>query len=129
MDNFKKPSGILYSVKNEITGEFYIGATTDSEENRKKDHEQKACTGQGHQFQEAISTYGADAFSWKQIDTANNFDDLAQKEKEYINQYNSKENGYNSDSGGGFKKTVYQYDLKDGALVNQYDSLVKQVKS
>ncbi len=47
---------------------------------------------------------------------------LAEKEKEYIFKYNSKEEGYNRDVGGGFKKSVYQYDL-DENLVSEYDSL------
>ena len=38
-------------------------------------------------------------------------------------KYDSKENGYNSDVGGGIQKTVYQYSIEDGSLVNTYDSL------
>ena len=52
-------------------------------------------------------------------------DECAQKEKHYIVEYDSKQNGYNVDSGGGFKKTVYQYSLEDGSLVGTYDSLEK----
>ena len=84
---------------------------------------QKANKETGHQFQEAIGTYGPEAFSWAQVDTANTISELARKEKEYILQYDCKENGYNQDAGGGFKKTVYQYSVDDGLLVGQYDSL------
>lgn len=119
----RKRAGIVYSVKNKITEEFYIGVTTDSVENRKKDHEEKANNGQGQLFQEAISTYGADAFLWMEIDTAESIDELAQKEKQYIVKYNSKEEGYNSDEGGGFKKSVYQYNIEDGNLINKFNSL------
>ncbi|HEY9170306.1 MAG TPA: NUMOD1 domain-containing DNA-binding protein [Lutibacter sp.] len=66
-----------------------------------------------------FSTYGAGAFEWIQIDTASSIDELAQKEKQYIFEYDAKESGYNSDEGGGFKKTVYQYNL-DGSLINSY---------
>ncbi|WP_366139847.1 NUMOD1 domain-containing DNA-binding protein [uncultured Polaribacter sp.] len=48
---------------------------------------------------------------------------MAQKEKKYIIQYNTKENGYNRDSGGGIQKTVYQFSLEDGKLVYEYNSL------
>lgn len=129
MDNSKKSAGIIYSVKNKITGELYIGATVDSIENRKKDHEQKANSGHGHRFQEAISTYGTEAFSWKEIDTAESIDELAQKEKQYVLKYNSKEEGYNSDEGGGIQKTVYQYSIKDGSLLNTFDCLESAAKS
>ena len=48
---------------------------------------------------------------------------MAKKEKKYILEYNSKENGYNSDSGGGIQKTVYQYDIDTGLLLNKYPNL------
>ena len=114
---------IIYKVENINNGFVYIGATTSSLNERKLDHIQKANKETGHQFQEAIGTYGPEAFSWAQVDTANTISELARKEKEYILQYDCKENGYNQDAGGGFKKTVYQYSVDDGLLVGQYDSL------
>ena len=61
----------------------YIGATKDDIGTRKRDHIQKANKETGHQFQEAIGTYGPEAFSWIQVDTVNSTDELARKEKEY----------------------------------------------
>src|SRR5690554_834830 len=118
-----KNAGIIYTVECNITGKFYVGATKDSIEQRKLDHLKRANRGDANKFQEAISTYGAEAFSWEQIDTASCIDELALKEKQYILVYNSKEEGYNADSGGGFKKTVYQYNQKDGSLIKSYDCL------
>jgi GIY-YIG catalytic domain/NUMOD1 domain len=120
---------IIYKAENMENGCVYIGTTTKSIVDRKKDHEQKANTDHGYEFQEAISTYGAGAFSWAQVDTASSADELAQKEKQYILNYNSKEEGYNADSGGGFKKTVYQYSLADGSLVNSFNTLESAGKS
>lgn len=114
---------IIYKAENLIDGKVYIGATTTSINDRKKDHLQRVDKTYSGKFHEAISTYGAEAFKWEQIDTASNSDELAEKEKQYVLEYNSKEEGLNSDSGGGFKKTVYQYDLEEGILVNKYDSL------
>ena len=119
----KQRIGIIYKVTQKESGMTYIGATKDDIGTRKRDHIQKANKETGHQFQEAIGTYGPEAFSWTQIDTANSIDELARKEKEYILQYDCKENGYNQDAGGGFKKTVYQYSVDDGLLVGQYNSL------
>jgi len=118
-----KNSGIIYKVTHKESGESYIGATTKTMEQRKEDHLQKADKGSGGQFQEAIATLGPEAFAWTEICTANSIDELAQKEKEYIIQYDSKNKGYNSDAGGGMQKTVFQYSTKDGSLVNTYDSL------
>lgn len=113
---------IIYKVTNKKTNEIYIGATTKSIKERKIDHLQKATKKVGSYFQEAMGTYGVDAFTWEQIDTANSSNELAEKEKEYILKYNSKEQGYNSDSGGGFKKTVYQFN-EDGIVIASFESL------
>ena len=113
---------IIYKVQNMITGESYIGATTKSIEDRKADHLQKSNKKVGSYFQEAIGTYGPEAFSWEQIDTASNIDELASKEIKYISEYDSLENGYNGDSGGGFKKTIYKYNL-DGSLSESFENL------
>ena len=112
----------IYKVENIENGKIYIGATTKNIDERKADHVQKSKTGNGSYFQEAIGTYGPEAFSWEQIDTAKDIEELAMKEKYYIAEYHSKENGYNRDIGGGFKKTIYQYDYS-GCLISMWPSL------
>lgn len=113
---------IIYKAQNIDTGKTYIGATTKSLEERKKDHIQKSNKKGGSYFQEAIGTFGSESFSWEQIDTALNNDELASKEIKYISDFNSLENGYNGDSGGGFKKTIYKYNL-DGSLNDTFEEL------
>lgn len=118
----KNKINIIYKVTNLKTKEVYIGATTKSIEERKIDHLQKSNKKDGSYFQESIRTYGQSTFTWEQVDTASSTNELAEMEKQYILKYNSKEQGYNSDSGGGFVKTVYQFDL-DGKLVASFNSL------
>jgi hypothetical protein len=113
---------IIYKAQNTFTGETYIGATTKSLEERKTDHLQKANKKVGSYFQEAIGTYGPDAFKFEQIDTASSIDELASKEIRYISEYDALENGYCGDKGGGFKKTVYKYNL-DGSLNSTFEDL------
>ena len=113
---------IVYKVTNNITNEIYVGVTTKSINTRKIDHIEKSRSKIKSKLYVAIATYGANAFKWEQIDTANTIDELAEKEKEYILKYNSKEEGLNGDSGGGVKKTVHQYDL-DGHYLNSYSCL------
>ena len=113
---------LIYKVVNTVTNEIYIGATTRNIDERKQDHIQKATKKVGSYFQEAIGTYGSDAFSWEQIDTASNNDELASKEIKYISEYDSFGNGLNSDKGGGIKKTIYQYNL-DGSLNDTFEDL------
>lgn len=115
-------NSIIYKAVNTITDEVYVGATTKSIEERKQDHLQKAKNKVGSYFQEAIGTYGPEAFTWEQIDTASTNDELAAKEIKYILENNAVEEGYNSDRGGGIKKTVYQYNL-DGTLNTTFDNL------
>ena len=114
---------IIYKATNIETEQVYIGATTISLDIRIADHIQKSKTGNGHHFQEAIGTYGPEAFVWEQIDTANSVNELAKKEIQYIQQYDAISNGYNSDRGGGFKKTVYQFDSKTGELLDTFESI------
>ena len=115
--------GKIYKAQNLISGKVYIGITSKSIEERKKDHLQKSGKGNGSYFQEDIASYGAEAFIWEQIDTAIDINELAEKERQYILKYNSFENGYNQDSGGGFQKNVYQYNSTDGTLVAVFESL------
>ncbi|MRX64380.1 NUMOD1 domain-containing DNA-binding protein [Maribacter luteus] len=124
-----KPKKIIYKVTCTITNEVYVGATTKSVEERQKDHEQKAEKGTGHYFHEAIATFGPEQFKWEQIDTANDVNELAEKEKEYILRYNSKVEGYNGDSGGGIKKKVYQYKVDDKSCIRTFDSLEEAAKA
>ena len=121
--NKGKHAGIIYTVKCKITGKIYVGATTDSMHQRKLDHQERAKRGETHPFAQAIATYGEDAFEWQQTDTANTVNELAQKEKDSIKKHKSKKQGYNVDSGGGFRKNVYQYDIKTGNLIRVYDCL------
>src|SRR5690606_39683125 len=50
-------------------------------------------------------------------------DELAQKEIYYIEAYNSVQNGYNSDRGGGFRKTIYQFELNNPKPIATYTTL------
>tara|TARA_R110002074_G_scaffold149035_5_gene301246 strand:- start:7411 stop:8058 length:648 start_codon:yes stop_codon:yes gene_type:complete len=113
---------IIYKVKNIWTGEVYIGATTNSIKQRKLDHLERAGRGENGKLYNALSSW-TNAFVWSQIDCTNSIDQLAEKEKKYISQYKSQELGYNSDAGGGMKKTVYQFSIEDGSLIASYSCL------
>ena len=115
--------GIIYTVTNKETKMVYVGLTTKSLEERKKDHIKKSKKGKSYAFQQAIATYGLEAFKWEQVDYATSIDELAEKEKAYILKHNSQEDGYNLSVGGDVQKSVYQYDVSTGILVNKYSSL------
>lgn len=125
----EKNNYVVYKAVNNINGFTYVGVTTNSIHQRKLDHIEKANRGESGKFYDAISTYGINEFTWEKIDTASSIDELAEKEKQYILEYKSKEKGYNSDSGGGLKKSIYQYTFIDGSLVNKYDCLQNAANS
>jgi hypothetical protein len=60
---------------------------------------------------------------WQTIDTSMTINELAKKEIYWINHFDSILNGYNSDRGGGFKKSIYQYQLDSRELVCEYEDL------
>lgn len=105
-------TGIIYKATNLITLESYIGATEKSIENRQYDHYNKALNNAGRDFQSALMLYGTEMFEWTQLAVAKSPNELAEKEIAFIKQYNSVENGYNLDKGGGIKKLVHRYDLE-----------------
>lgn len=114
--------GIIYKATNIINGQIYVGATTKDLKQRINDHINKSDKDYNHKFQKAILEFGKENFIWDQIDTAISLNDLALKESKYIEECDSFRNGYNSDRGGGIKKTIYQFN-STGELMNTFDSL------
>jgi len=114
---------VIYKVENLMNGQVYIGATTKSLNTRKKEHLRDVKRATATRLHQSIATFGANSFKWETIDTANTLNDLAQKEKEYIIKYDSKDNGLNIDSGGGFKKKVYQFDKQSKKLISVFGNL------
>lgn len=112
----KEYYGIIYKIENIITHDVYIGQTTSSRGfNGRYDYKgtgiervynyllSKARQGldyNQHLFR-SIKKYGLDAFVVDEIfDTADNKDELNEKERHYIEKFNSFKNGYNRSIGG-----------------------------
>lgn len=118
---------VIYCAREKSTGKFYVGATGKGLMERKNDHLYKAMRGSQLDFHKKIRDNGVNSFSWVVLGTARNKNELAEKEKFFITKYDSFKNGYNNDSGGGFKKWVYQYD-KLGSLIGAYPNLNSAAK-
>lgn len=112
----KEYYGIIYKIENITTGKIYIGQTTNPRGfNGRYDYKgigiervynyslNKARRGvdyNQHLFC-SIEKYGLDAFVVDEVfDMANNKDELNEKERNYIEQFNSFKNGYNRSIGG-----------------------------
>ena len=91
----KNPSGI-YKVTNIETQEIYIGKST-TVADRWINHIKSACGLAGvadSQFQRALKKYGVDSFTWELLEEVSK-DKLTEKEKYYINFYDTTHYGYN----------------------------------
>ena len=96
---------IIYKSTNKITGKIYIGQTTHTLDKRIKGHIKESKIESNRPFMLSINKYGEDNFTFETIDSANNLDELNDKEVYWINFYNSvSPNGYNVTGGGQGKK-------------------------
>lgn len=113
----------VYRIWNNLTGDSYIGSTTKEIELRLQDHLQKSAKKVDNKFHKAIENFGSQAFEIELLDEVETTDELAQKEIHYIEAYNTMKNGYNSDRGGGFRKTIYQFELNNPQPIATYHTL------
>jgi hypothetical protein len=118
--------GSIYKIQfpNE---KHYIGLTTTSLEQRTKEHKYLAKMGDTKYLYKALRKYDmVDTFQLIEIDTADTFEELCEKEFEYIIEYNSyyiNGNGYNMTFGGeGSNGYVYTEDdkLKISEMCKKY---------
>lgn len=97
---------IIYKSTNLVNGKCYIGLTTKSLDERKRQHIKDASTSRtGMVFHRAMRKYGFNNFLWEVVDSAETEVELKEKEIYWIAFYNSyvnadNSNGYNSTFGG-----------------------------
>lgn len=87
---------IIYKITNTQNNKVYIGQTINSLEQRWKRHQNDALNNiiDTH-FARAIRYYGVNAFIAEVIDTASSQEELSQKERYWIQYYDSVNTGYN----------------------------------
>lgn len=86
---------VIYKITNKLNNKFYIGQTIHTVEARWKRHIEDAMNGLNTHFAKAIRKYGYQNFEFEVIDTANNSDELTEKEYYWINYYDAINKGYN----------------------------------
>lgn len=100
----EKVFGVIYMIKNKVNNKIYIGQTIRDYRKRISEHKTDYLS-KSHSnkyLSNTFNKYGWDNFEFSVIDTANNIDELNEKEINYILQYNStnKDLGYNIELGG-----------------------------
>jgi len=104
---------VIYKITNEVTKKVYIGQTTQTLDNRIKNHLKESKNNVKRPFLNALKKYGLNSFIFEVIDSSNNLDELNEKEIYWINFYNSvSPNGYNVTGGGQGKKLTPTKELK-----------------
>ena len=94
--------GIIYKVTNKINNKVYIGQTIQTLSQRRNKHYYKANNEANinTHFINALRKYPKESFSWEIIDQANSQEELENKDKYWIQYYNSINDGYNTKDGG-----------------------------
>jgi len=88
---------IIYKCTNTLTGECYIGQTTNTLHNRKVDHIYEAFKRQlKDKFHTALREFGLQRFVWEQIGKGANYSILSRMERNFIILHDSIEHGYNT---------------------------------
>ena len=92
---------IIYKITCLVNGKVYIGQTSETIEKRFKRHVGYQKDEHDTKFYRAIRKYGMENFVIEQIDTANNQEELDDKEIYWINFYDSVNSGYNTKTSKG----------------------------
>ena len=94
----------VYCITNLITGDRYIGITTQSLSTRWSEHVSRSRFNYyKSKVHSAIRKYGASNFKIEHIASATSLEDLKKTEIALIAQYNTFIDGYNLTTGGGYK--------------------------
>ena len=113
--------GHIYKITNIVNNKIYIGQTIQSIEKRFIQHKSHAKTGKSHhKLANALRKYGDENFFIENIEDCEQ-ELLDEREKYWINFYNSLQEGYNTVDGGQTNKNFYQIDNIDEIIKYYYE--------
>ena len=101
----------IYKITNQINGKLYIGKTLESIEHRWKQHisDSKKENIKNRPLYSAFNKYGIENFTIEPIEECE-VKDIDERERYWIEYFNSFENGYNATLGGDGRQYI-NYDL------------------
>lgn len=117
----KEVYGVIYVIENKINGKKYVGQTVQSLKRRFQQH--TSTYSKSTHLARAISKYGKDNFSIKQIDVGTSAHELNSKEVFWIKSLDSRKQGYNIAHGG----RGFGFSFKDLPLETQ--ERIRKVRS
>lgn len=99
----------IYKITNKINGKSYIGVTSNPTK-RRWEH----LTGRGSNLvANAVKKYGEDAFTFTVLESYDSAEAAFANEQDYIELYDTKNNGYNLADGGCGGRVMDDYSLRD----------------
>ena len=110
--------GFIYIIKNTINDKVYVGQTTQSVEDRFKQHLKCLKSNSVQLISKAIKKYDKSNFYVEILEECL-IEDLNTKEEYYIEKYNSFGNGYNLCAGGNQPRKP-KLDLDKNAIIKSY---------
>lgn len=95
-------SNEVYKITNKLTNKVYIGITNQGSGARYRHHWYESRIGEPSPIHRSMAKYSEENFTLEIIDFADTYDELKEKEKYWIKQYNSTDRsvGYNLTEGG-----------------------------
>lgn len=131
---------VIYKIVNLVNGKVYIGQTIRTIESRFARHLNDAKNNPNTHLKlhRAINKYGSDKFTIEKIDEATTQEELNEKERYWIKEYDSMNNGYNLTEGGEGGNTYRcrtELDMKDtsakisASKVGRNNPMSKQIKA
>lgn len=112
----------IYKITNNITNKCYIGLTINDINNRFYHHCYTAINNGGFYLHRSMRKHGIENFTISLIDTAENLEDLKNKEIHYISEYNTYNDGYNLTKGGDFSSNTGKV-----VVINIITNEIKQI--
>ena len=113
--------GYIYKITNTLNNKIYIGQTIKTVEKRFQQHQNNSNKEYFSQIvlYKAFNKYGIENFICEQIEEVEN-EKLDEREKYWINYYDSFFNGYNSTLGG---RTIQLYNWDVDDIIEKYQEL------
>lgn len=123
--------GYIYRIYNDVNEKSYIGLTTSAVETRWKKHLANSTFVKYHLY-DAMRLYGVEHFFIETIETVND-DCLTERERYWIQYYDSFHNGYNETRGGEgnqlYTKTDFYFLWDNGLSISEIAAKIGCVRS